>query len=35
MSLPPLVQWKYNYSPKEDSEEQKLIDVLTNPIDWV
>ena len=35
MSLPPIVQWKYNYSPKEDSEEQKLIDILTNPIDWV
>ena len=35
MSLPPIVQWKYNYSPKEGSEEQKLIDVLTNPIDWV
>ena len=35
MSLPPSVQWKYNYSPKEGSEEQKLIDVLTNPIDWV
>jgi len=35
MSLPPVVQWKYNYSPEEDSEEQKLIDILTNPIDWV
>ena len=35
MSLPPSVQWKYNYSPKEDSEEQKLIEVLTNPKEWV
>ena len=35
MSLPPIVQWKYNNSPKEDSEEKKLIEVLTNPIDWV
>ena len=35
MSLPPSVQWKYNYSPEEDSEEQKLIEVLTNPKEWV
>jgi coproporphyrinogen III oxidase len=35
MSLPPSVQWKYNYSPEEDSEEQKLIEVLTNPTEWV
>ena len=35
MSLPPIVQWKYNYSPEEDSEEQKLIEVLTNPKEWV
>lgn len=35
MSLPPIVQWKYNFCPEEDSEEEKLIEVLTNPIDWV
>ncbi len=35
MSLPPIVQWKYNYSPDVNSEEEKLIKVLTNPIDWV
>ena len=35
MSLPPVVQWKYNYSPEENSEEEKLIKVLTNPKEWV
>ena len=35
MSLPPIVQWKYNYSPEENSEEEKLITVLTNPKEWV
>ncbi|MDA9584616.1 oxygen-dependent coproporphyrinogen oxidase [Flavobacteriaceae bacterium] len=35
MSLPPSVQWKYNYSPEKDSEEQKLIEILTNPKEWV
>ena len=35
MSLPPKVQWKYNYSPEENSEEEKLIKVLTNPKEWV
>jgi coproporphyrinogen III oxidase len=35
MSLPPSFQWKYNYSPEKDSEEQKLIEILTNPKEWV
>jgi len=35
MSLPPVVQWKYNHQPEEDSEEFKLIEVLMNPKDWV
>jgi coproporphyrinogen III oxidase len=35
MSLPPIVQWKYNYNPDVNSEEEKLIKVLTNPVDWV
>ena len=35
MSLPPIVQWKYNYHPKENSEEEKLIHVLANPKEWV
>lgn len=35
MSLPPVVQWKYNHQPEEDSEESKLLDVLMNPKEWV
>ena len=35
MSLPPVVQWKYNHHPEKESEEEKLIKVLTNPKEWV
>lgn len=35
MSLPPHVQWVYNHQPKVGSEEEKLLDVLKNPVDWV
>ncbi|MDB4251967.1 oxygen-dependent coproporphyrinogen oxidase [Flavobacteriaceae bacterium] len=35
MSLPPIVQWKYNHHPEKESEEEKLIAVLTNPKEWV
>jgi coproporphyrinogen III oxidase len=35
MSLPPHVQWVYNHNPKKGSEEEKLIKVLKNPLDWV
>ena len=35
MSLPPEVQWKYNFTPKENSREEKLIQVLQNPKDWI
>ncbi|MDA8948825.1 oxygen-dependent coproporphyrinogen oxidase [Flavobacteriaceae bacterium] len=35
MSLPPHVQWRYNYEPEEESEEAKLLDVLKNPREWV
>ncbi|WP_242084484.1 oxygen-dependent coproporphyrinogen oxidase [Aestuariivivens sediminis] len=35
MSLPPRVQWVYDHHPKSESEEEKLIKVLKNPIDWV
>ncbi|MGK0455172.1 MAG: coproporphyrinogen III oxidase/REP element-mobilizing transposase RayT [Paraglaciecola sp.] len=35
MSLPPIVQWKYNHQPKENSEEARLLEVLMNPKDWV
>ena len=35
MSLPPIVQWKYNHQPEENSEEAKLLEVLMTPKDWV
>ena len=35
MSLPPHVQWVYDHNPEAGSEEEKLIKVLQNPIDWV
>jgi coproporphyrinogen III oxidase len=35
MSLPPKVQWIYDYQPEKDSEEAKLIKVLENPMEWV
>ena len=35
MSLPPVVQWKYNHHPAENSPEKKLLKVLENPKEWV
>ena len=35
MSLPPHVQWVYNHHPEVGSEEEKLINVLKHPVDWV
>ena len=35
MSLPPVVQWKYNHQPAENSPEEKLLKVLENPKDWI
>lgn len=35
MSLPPYVQWVYDHHPEKGSEEEKLIQVLQNPRDWV
>ena len=35
MSLPPKVQWVYNHTPEEGSEEEKLIAVLKQPKNWV
>jgi len=34
MSLPPHVQWVYDHHPEAGSEEEKLIKVLQNPVDW-
>lgn len=35
MSLPPVVQWKYDHHPEPGSKEEKLLNVLKNPKDWV
>ncbi|MFM1877146.1 MAG: hypothetical protein RLZZ241_12 [Bacteroidota bacterium] len=35
MSLPPVVQWPYDFSPKPGSEEARLIAVLETPQAWV
>lgn len=35
MSLPPTVRFEYNYQPKKDSEEDKLLQVCLNPVEWV
>jgi len=35
MSLPPHVQWVYDHHPEVGSEEERLINVLKNPKNWV
>lgn len=35
MSLPPHVQWVYDYHPEKGSKEEKLIDVLKYPKNWI
>jgi len=35
MSLPPHVQWIYNHQPEEGSEEERLIKLLKQPVNWV
>ncbi|MFT4698786.1 MAG: coproporphyrinogen III oxidase [Flavobacteriaceae bacterium] len=35
MSLPPKVQWHYNHEPEKNSEEEKLLNVLKNPKNWL
>ncbi len=35
MSLPPHVQWHYDYHPEINSEEEKLVKILRSPIDWI
>ena len=34
MSLPPQANWKYNYSPSENSAEQQTLSKLTKGIEW-
>ena len=35
MSLPPKVQWLYDYNIKAESEEERLINVLKKPRKWI
>lgn len=35
MSLPPHVQWVYDYHPKKNSAEAQLEEILKNPREWV
>ncbi len=35
MSLPPNVQWRYDHHPEPGSEEEKLLNVLQHPKNWV
>jgi coproporphyrinogen III oxidase len=35
MSLPPRVRFEYNYSPEPGSEEEKLVKVCLEPVEWV
>jgi coproporphyrinogen III oxidase len=35
MSLPPHVQWVYNHQPEAGSEEERLLKVLKQPINWI
>jgi len=34
MSLPPLVKWRYNWSPESGTPEAKLYEVFLKPQDW-
>jgi coproporphyrinogen III oxidase len=35
MSLPPKVQWVYDHHPEKGTNEEKLLEVLKNPKDWI
>ena len=35
MSLPPKVQWHYDYQPEKDSPEAMLMEVIMKPKNWV
>mmetsp|Transcript_12362 Transcript_12362/g.37705 ORF Transcript_12362/g.37705 Transcript_12362/m.37705 type:complete len:364 (+) Transcript_12362:194-1285(+) len=34
VSAPPLIRWKYNYTPAQGSREEELLKVLRQPRDW-
>jgi coproporphyrinogen III oxidase len=35
VSAPPLIAWRYNVVPEPGSAEDKLVQVLRHPRDWV
>jgi len=35
MSLPTLAKWEYNYAPEKGSREEKLVEILKKPKEWV
>jgi coproporphyrinogen III oxidase len=35
MSMPPVVNWRYNWEPEADSEEARIYEYVRNPRDWV
>lgn len=35
MSLPPHVQWRYDHHPEKGSEEERLINILREPKNWI
>ena len=35
MSMPPLVRWEYDYTPRKGSVQEELLKVLKKPVDWV
>lgn len=35
LSMPPMAEWKYQFTPEPDSAEQKTLDLLKKDIDWV
>jgi coproporphyrinogen III oxidase len=35
MSLPPHVQWRYDHQPESGSDEERLLEVLKHPKDWI
>lgn len=35
MSLPPHVQWRYDHQPEKGSEEERLLQVLKTPKNWI
>ncbi len=35
VSAPPLIAWEYNHAVEKGSEEDRLMEILKNPIDWI